>query len=38
MLAAAKAVAAVCLDLWTDRTLASRVQEEFAGSPHRQTA
>jgi amidohydrolase len=31
MIAAAKALAAVCLDLWTDPALSRRVQEEFSG-------
>lgn len=33
MLAAAKALAAVCLDLWTDPVLYPRVRAEFTGSP-----
>ncbi len=32
MIAAAKALVAVCLDLWTDPALFRRVQEEFSGS------
>jgi len=35
MLASAKALAAVCLDLWTDSSLFDRVREEFAGLSRR---